>query len=138
MSVVPITGSSSGPMSGSTEGDYQDGAQRATSGGVSHDHDHAAAVDAADHDLPIRFDILMTGAEGCGVRVLGLIVRRGWYLAAAELLPGRPGETRRMTVDVLRRDETRRLETLRSQIDRLHDVIDVDYFDPAEEGERHG
>jgi acetolactate synthase regulatory subunit len=134
MSVVPISGSQSGVMSGSTEGDYQDSATRT----VSHNHDHVAATDASEHGLPIRFDILMTGAEGCGVRVLGLIVRRGWYLQAAELLPGFPGETRRMTVDVLRRDETRRLETLKSQIDRLHDVIDVDYFDPAEEGERNG
>ncbi len=101
-------------------------------------HDHAAAEDAAKRDLPIRFDIGMTGAEGCGVRVLGLIVRRGWYLYGAELLPGRPGDKRRMTVDVLRRDETRRLQTLKSQLERLYDVTDVDYFDPAEEGERHG
>jgi acetolactate synthase regulatory subunit len=101
-------------------------------------HDHVAAADAADHDLPIRFDIGLTGAEGSGVRVLGLIVRRGWYLAAAELKPGRPGQKRRMTVDVLRRDETRRLETLKSQLERLYDVTDVDYFDPAEEAARHG
>jgi acetolactate synthase regulatory subunit len=101
-------------------------------------HDHGAAAAAADRDLPIRFEIGLTGAEGSGVRVLGLIVRRGWYLAACELLPGRPGDTRRMTVDVLRRDETRRLETLKSQLERLHDVTDVDYFDPAEEGERNG
>ena len=115
MSVVPMAGAQSGAP-----------------------HDHAAAADAADHDLPIRFDIGMTGAEGCGVRVLGLVVRRGWYLYGAELLPGRPGASRRMTVDVLRRDETRRLETLKSQLERLHDVTDVDYFDPAEEGASHG
>jgi acetolactate synthase regulatory subunit len=99
---------------------------------------HAAAEQAAEADQPIRFNIGLTGAEGSGVRVLGLIVRRGWYLAAAELLPGRPGETRRMTVDVLRRDETRRLETLKSQLERLYDVTDVDYFDPTEESDRHG
>lgn len=124
MTVVPISESPRGAAQ--------------SSGAVSHEHDHAAAQEAVGHDEPIRFDIAMTGAEGCGVRVLGLIVRRGWYLAAAELLPGRPGEARRMTVDVLRRDETRRLETLKSQLERLHDVTDVDYFDPAEEGERHG
>jgi acetolactate synthase regulatory subunit len=59
-------------------------------------------------------------------------------VAGAALRPGRPGETRRMTVDVLRRDATRRLQTLKSQLERLYDVTDVDYFDPAEEGERHG
>jgi acetolactate synthase regulatory subunit len=100
--------------------------------------DRDAAEEASSRAEPIRFNIGLTGAEGSGVRVLGLIVRRGWYLAGAELLPGRPGDKRRMTVDVLRRDETRRLETLKNQLERLHDVTDVDYFDPAEEGERHG
>lgn len=122
MSVTPIAGA---PLD-------------AASGQAAHEHDHAVAETTAAHDLPIRFDIGLTGAEGSGVRVLGLIVRRGWYLAGAELLPGRPGDARRMTVDVLRRDETRRLETLKSQLERLHDVTDVDYFDPAEEGESHG
>ncbi len=102
------------------------------------EHDHAAAERSVLLNLPIRFNIGLTGAEGSGVRVLGLIVRRGWYLYGAELLPGRPGDKRRMTVDVLRRDETRRLETLKSQLERLYDVTDVDYFDPAEEGEGNG
>ena len=87
---------------------------------ISHQAQEVAA-DAA----PIRFDLAMTGAEGCAVRALGVIVRRGWYLAAAELHPGRPGDKRRLTVDVFQRDDSRSVETLQRQLERLHDIETV-------------
>ncbi|MGF1462700.1 MAG: hypothetical protein ACFB2Z_05995 [Maricaulaceae bacterium] len=80
---------------------------------------------------PVRLELRMTGAEGCAVRALGLIVRRGWYLVAAHLQPGLPGETRTLTVDVLRRDEARAVETLKRQLERLYDLDAVTILDDA-------
>ncbi len=87
------------------------------------------------HETPVRLHLAMTGAEGCAVRALGVIVRRGWYLHAAELHPGQPGEARAMTVDVLARDASRAVATLKSQLERLYDMEAVTVMAaPSEEG----
>lgn len=89
--------------------------------------------DHVAHETPVTLRLEMTGAEGCAVRALGVIVRRGWYLHAAELLPGQPGEKRAMTVSVLRRDATRNLPTLISQLERLFDLETVTVLDTKPE-----
>ncbi len=87
--------------------------------------------DHVAHETPVRLHLAMTGAEGCAVRALGVIVRRGWYLHAAELHPGQPGETRAMTVDILARDASRAVTTLKSQLERLYDMDAVTIVGPA-------
>lgn len=84
---------------------------------------------------PIRLELEMTGAEGCAVRAFGVIVRRGWYLVAAKLHHGLPGDKRRMTVEVLRRDESRSLETLKRQLERLYDMEAVSVYDSADDAQ---
>lgn len=102
---------------------------------TEHDNPNTAVAmspfvgDHVANETPIRLHLAMTGAEGCAVRALGLIVRRGWYLHATELLPGQPGEKRAMTVSVLRRDATRNLPTLLSQLERLFDLETVTVLD---------
>ncbi len=83
---------------------------------------------------PIRLRLEMSGAEGCAVRALGVIVRRGWYLHAAELLGGMPGDKRVMTVDVLARDESRIITTLIRQLERLYDMEAVTVLNDAPAG----
>lgn len=90
---------------------------------------HVPVAGAAD--TPVTLHLEMTGAEGCAVRALGVIVRRGWYLYAAELHPGRPDAPRELTVHVLQRDETRSLETLQRQLERLHDMVRVTVQAPS-------
>lgn len=88
--------------------------------------------DVLNDASPIRLRLDMTGAEGCAVRALNVIVRRGWYLYDAQLDAGMPGDKRVLTVRVLPRDEARLTPTLIRQLERLYDVETVTVLDDAD------
>jgi len=77
--------------------------------------------------MDYRLNIQLRDRHGATIRTLGMMERRGYRLKTCVL--GEPdGESREMTVTVM---STRPGDLLKRQLERLHDVLDVE-LKPAE------
>ena len=70
-----------------------------------------------------RLVISFTPAEGAVVRMLGLVERRGYSLVGLAMEERANGAS--ITLDVEPRDQSRRVEVIARQLDRLVDVNSV-------------
>lgn len=83
----------------------------------------AAATASDSHQLELR----LRAVEGAVVRALGLVERRGFRLLACDVTEPRDGG-QTMTIRV--RSE-RPVELLKRQLERLHDVLQVETKQPG-------
>jgi acetolactate synthase II small subunit len=78
-----------------------------------------------------RIEIAFDAAEGAVLRMLGLVERRGFEVGGIAMKAAQ-GEGA-LSLDVIARDPSRRLEIVAGQLRRLHDVRKVSIF-PSEPG----
>ena len=76
--------------------------------------------------MSARVGIEFVPIEGALVRLLGLIERRGFEVRGVAMAErAGAGEYAALTVDVVPRDPSRRLDVLELQLRRLHGVHDI-------------
>lgn len=78
-----------------------------------------------------RISIEFAIAEGAVLRMLGLVERRGFLVSGIGMTEHEDGETASMMIEVVPRDDGRRLDVLDLQLRRLHGVRRVSLFSPS-------
>lgn len=75
--------------------------------------------------MSVRLLLTLHAVEGSVIRAIGLAERRGWTLAGLELTPA-GGDLQRLRLDLEPRQDSRNVEVLKRQLERLYDVERVD------------